>query len=370
MPTATATANRQGAKTPIFPWRLGVLAVMLFGVLPCSEAGAQYQQPWNGEPIPAEAPQPVMARAVVSVALTVSDIDRSVAFYNGVLSFHQVSDRVAPISETQALTGVSATRMRQVTLQLGDEQIELLQFLDRPGRAAPMPMRSNDRWFQHVAIIVRQMDSAYAVLERAGVVHVSSAPQTLPATIPAAAGISAFYFRDPDGHPLEILSFPADKGLAKWQGTHGSLFLGIDHTAMVVGNTRRSLGFYEKLLSIPVRGESMNFGPEQARLNNVPGVQLHITGLRTDLGPGVEFLDYRAPATGRPYPSDARPNDLLHWQTRILVDDVRMALESARRAGAQLVSTVAVPLDPAMTGFRRAAIIRDPDGHAVELVER
>lgn len=362
------TTNRQGAKTPRNSSRLGVLAVMLLGVLRFSDAIAQYQQPWNGAALAAMAPRPVMARAVASVVLTVSDINRSVQFYTGLLGFRQIDEHELPASATEALTGVSGTRLRQVVLQLGDERLELQQFLDRPGRPAPRGMRSNDRWFQHVAIIVRNMDSAYALLSGA-VEHVSPEPQTLPATIPAAAGISAFYFRDPDGHPLEILSFPTDKGLAKWHGTHGSQFLGIDHTAIVIINTSESLAFYRDLLGIPARGESTNFGLEQQRLNNVPGVRLHITGLRSDEGPGIEFLDYRKPGPGRPYPGDARPNDLLHWQTRIVVDDVVEAMESARRAGAQLVSSVAVPLDSAVTGFRRAAIVRDPDGHAIELVQ-
>lgn len=346
--------------------RLAWLALLVAPAL----AEAQYQQPWNGAPIPAVAPRPVAARGVVSVALTVSDLDRSVAFYTGLLGFRLVAEHELPRSATEALTGVVGSRLRQVVLQLGEERLELQQFVDRPGRAAPRGMRSNDRWFQHVAIIVRNMDSAYATLVQAKVEHVSPAPQTLPATIPAAAGISAFYFRDPDGHPLEILSFPPDKGLARWHGTHGSQFLGIDHTAIVVASTEQSLLFYQELLGIPARGESMNFGMEQERLNNVKGVRLHITGLRTDLGPGIEFLDYRQPGAGRPYPLDAKPNDLLHWQTTILVDDLAAALESARLAGIRVVSSVAVPLDRATTGIRRAAIVRDPDGHAIALVER
>lgn len=366
----TRTSIRQSAKAPRDTSRLGVLAVILLGLLRSPAAVAQYAQPWNGTPLPAVAPQPIMARGVVSVALTVSDLDRSVRFYTGLLGFHQVAERELPKSATEALTGVAGTRLRLVVLQLGDERLELQQFVDRPGRAAPKAMKSNDRWFQHVAIIVRNMDSAYAILAKASVEHVSPAPQTLPATIPAAAGISAFYFRDPDGHPLEILSFPPDKGLAKWHGTHGSQFLGIDHTAIVVGSTEESLAFYQELLGVPARGESTNFGMEQARLNNVPGVRLHITGLRADLGPGIEFLDYRKPGLGRPYPADAQPNDLLHWQTTILVDDLAAALESARLAGIRMVSSVAVPMDVELTGFRRAAIVRDPDGHAIALVER
>src|SRR5262249_38354332 len=70
----------------------------------------------------------------------------------------------------------------------------------------------NDRWFQHVVIIVRDMDRAYAHLRAHGIAHASTEPQRLPDWNPGAGGIKAFYFRDPDGHFLEILSFPPGKG--------------------------------------------------------------------------------------------------------------------------------------------------------------
>jgi len=334
---------------------------------------AQQAYPWQGTGVAvaqSSARTGVTALAVDGVALTVSDADRSIRFYRDVLTFRVSADRVVSGPEWESLTGVKGARIRLVGLALGDEHLQLMQFLATPGRPAPAGMQSNDRWFQHVAIIVRDMDSAYARLEAAGVVHVSPSPQTLPETIPPAAGIRAFYFRDPDGHPLEILAFPPDKGADKWHTPSNALFLGIDHTAIVVWNTGRSRAFYEALLGLQVKGESMNFGQEQERLNNVVGARLHITGLRAGAGPGVEFLDYRTPRTGRPYPGDERPSDLAHWQTRIVVADVDEALAVARAQGVRIVSRAPATLDPAETGYRRAVLVRDPDGHAVELVAR
>lgn len=334
---------------------------------------AQQTYPWQGKGVTvvqAATRAGITARAVDGVALTVSDADRSLRFYRDVLTFRVASDRIVGGAEWEALTGIAAVRIRLVDLSLGDEHLQLMQFLAPASRAAPANMQSNDRWFQHVAIIVRDMDSAYTRLETAGVVHVSPSPQTLPETIPPAAGIRAYYFRDPDGHPLEILAFPPDKGAAKWHAPSSALFLGIDHTAIVVWSTERSRAFYETLLGMEVKGESMNFGPEQERLNNVAGARLHITGLRAGAGPGVEFLDYRSPRTGRPYPADERPSDLAHWQTRIVVDDVDEALQVARAQGVRVISREPATLDPAAAGYRRAVLVRDPDGHAVELVSR
>jgi catechol 2,3-dioxygenase-like lactoylglutathione lyase family enzyme len=292
-----------------------------------------------------------------------------VDFYTRGLDFERVSDLEVHRPAYERLEGVFGARLRVVRLRLGDEQLQLTEYLASPGRAAPADSRSNDHWFQHVAIIVSDMDRAYARLRQFKVRHASTAPQRLPETIPDAAGIRAFYFRDPDGHPLEVLQFPPDKGDPKWQRSHGRLFLGIDHTAIVVRRTAASLAFYRDLLGFRVAGESMNFGTEQEHLNNVPGARLRITGLRSGRGPGVELLEYLTPADGRPYPADERPNDLVHWETTVLVPDAGAAAAAVRRNGVRTVTSEPVELPDTALGFRRGLLVRDPDGHAVQLIE-
>ena len=153
------------------------------------------------------------------------------------------------------------------------------------------------------------------------VMHVSTGPQTIPASNRAAAGVKAFYFHDPDMHNLELIYFPKGKGQTKWQQTKGKLFLGIDHTAIGVSSTDNSLKFYEDILGIMRKGDSWNMGMEQAHLNFVEGATLHITGLRADEGPGIEFLEYLKPGPGKPYPTDSKTDDIWHWQTSLLVND-------------------------------------------------
>jgi catechol 2,3-dioxygenase-like lactoylglutathione lyase family enzyme len=259
--------------------------------------------------------------------------------------------------------------MRIARMKLGDESIELTEFLAPRGRPAPADARSNDRWFQHIAIIVSDMDRAYAWLRENKVQHASSGPQLLPAWNPNAGGIRAFYFRDPDGHPLEILWFPAGKGAAKWHATD-RLFLGIDHTAIVISDTEASLRFYRDRLGMQVAGESENYGPEQERLNNVFGARLRITALRAASGPGIEFLEYLAPRDGRAYPPEEKANDLIHWQTRFLGMSADEAARTLRDNRSAFVSTGAVELPDGKAGFRKAITVRDPDGHAIQIAEK
>jgi catechol 2,3-dioxygenase-like lactoylglutathione lyase family enzyme len=311
-----------------------------------------------------------LVQAVGPIGMTVSGMERSVAFYSRVLGFETVSNVEVQGEAWERLQGVFGLRMRVVRMRLGDEAIELTEYLTPRGRPVPADSRSNDRWFQHVAIIVSDMDRAYARLREAGVEHASPAPQRLPDWNPSAGGIRAFYFKDPDGHPLEILWFPPDKGPARWQQRGGRLFLGIDHTAIVVADTGRSLACYRDTLGLRVVGESENHGPEQERLNNVFGARLRITTLKAATGPGVELLEYLTPRDGRPAPADARANDLAHWQTRLLVGDAEAAHRVVRAGtcGGIISPGVVAPGEPGL-GFDRGALLRDPDGHALQVVQ-
>ena len=302
--------------------------------------------------------------------MTVSNLDRSVEFYSQVLSFEKVSEVEVSGSEYDRLQGVFGLRMRIARLQLGDEHIELTEYLTPKGRPIPVDSRSNDRWFQHIAIIVRDMDRAYHWLRENRVEHVSPEPQRLPEWNPNAGGIRAFYFRDPDDHPLEILQFPPDTGAAKWHRPTKKLFLGIDHTAIAVRNTDASLRFYRDVLGFKVVGESKNYGPEQERLNQVFGARLRITGLRVASGPGIEFLEYLSPRDGRPMPLDARANDLMHWQTRLVTGDIEQASRALRNGRFAFVSSGQASLPKGELGFRKGFLVRDLDGHVMQVVEQ
>jgi catechol 2,3-dioxygenase-like lactoylglutathione lyase family enzyme len=309
------------------------------------------------------APEAVAVTAVESVALTVSDLDRSVEFYSHVLDFRQDSDRAVRGEGYERLFGLLGVRLRVARLRLGDEFLELMEFLTPRGRPIPPDMHSNDRAFQHVAIVVSDMQTAYARLRTFKVQHASTAPQRLPDSNPDAGGIEAFYFRDPDGHYLELLAFPRNKGAARWHVGGGRLFLGIDHTAIVVADTDASLGFYRQALGLRIAGTSENFGTEQEHLNNVSGAHLRITSLRAAQGPGIELLEYLAPRTGRAAPADTAPDDLWYWQINLRADPGAL-LPRLRAVGVPLVSSAVTDLPEGTLGFTAGVIVRDPDGHA------
>jgi len=304
------------------------------------------------------------------VVITVANMERSVDFYTQVLTFEKRTDVERTGPEIDALYGVPNARVRAVGLKLGEESIELLQFIGTAGAPMPIDARSNDLSFQHVAIIVGDMDRAYTVLRQNNVEHISPYPQRLPDWNPNAAGIKAFYFRDPDGHPLEILQFPPDKGDPKWRVANGRLFLGIDHTAIVVSNTDTSVDFYRNLLGLRVAGESDNYGFEQEHLNNVFGAHLRITSLRGQSGIGVELLEYITPRDGHAAPANATAADISHHETVLLVDNIAGVNAVLPDAKNHSILVNQISGSELLFHASQAELIPDPDGHQLLLLQR
>ena len=310
---------------------------------------------------------------VESVGFTVSDMEKAIDFYTHVLPFEKISDTETFGTEFEHLSGVFGARVRIVRLKLGNETLELTEYLTAGGRPIPLDSRSNDKWFQHIAIIVSDMDKAFEVLRKNKVPFASTAPQTLPKTIPNAAGISAFYFKDFDNHILEILHFPPDKGAKKWHdlANTGQLFLGIDHTAIVVGDSEQSMKFYRDSLGLTVAGTSDNFGNEQEHLNNVFGAKLHITNLGTkEDGIHVEFLEYLAPRDGKPFPPVTKSNDVWHWQTTFAANQLNPLADVLSKNKFDFISSGVIDFNGNKLGFQRALLVRDTDGHAVRIIEK
>jgi MIP family channel proteins len=298
------------------------------------------------------------------IVQTVSDLDRSVEFYSKVLSFQKESEHEARLDSFDHLTGVFGTNTRVATMRLGNERLQLIQWVTPEGRPEPPNSRAEDGWFQHIAIVVSNMEQAYAVLRQNKVRQISTEPQTLPMSNPAAGGVKAFYFHDPDNHSLELIYFPPGKGDPKWQGGK-TTFLGIDHSAIAVSDSDRSAQFYVGILGLHVTGESLNFGIEQEHLNHVFGSRVRITGLRGPTGPGIEFLQYIVPTDASPMPADSQPNDLWYWNTTVLVNDLPASVAELRKNKVRFVSSEPESVEPLAEKDKQGILIRDPDGHAV-----
>ncbi|MEP7322166.1 MAG: VOC family protein [Saprospiraceae bacterium] len=311
-----------------------------------------------------ESPLLAQAYKISAVSITVQDMEKEIVFFKTNLDFTLTGDTIYKDDHTKQIYQWNGTEgIRIATLKLGNESIRLIQFIHAPGRPNPPDAKSNDLWFQHIAIVVGDMDKAYQKLRNQEITYISTSPQTLPEYLTAAAGIKAFYFSDPEGHPIELIYFPKDKGNPKWHEPTNALFLGIDHTAIVISNTKNSFAFYEKL-GFKFSGHSENYGTEQEHLNQVFGARLDINGLHVEQGFGLEFLKYIAPRGGRLYPPDSKPWDLWHYQTEIEVKNIQQIVTWLDQAHLIKISDRLIESEHAYS-----VLFRDIDGHPFLLTQ-
>ena len=259
------------------------------------------------------------ARALLHVSLTTADLRAAGAFYCEALGF--AAEGQPEAGDAALVQALGAGPFRTQRFRRGRQTLELAVF-EAQGAPYPAVRRSNDGWFQHCALVTDDMKTAYARLSRHAFEPISGeGPQALP------GGIVAFKFRDPEGHPLELIQFP-EPGPA----TAG----GIDHSAIAVADVERSIGFYENVLGLSVVSRQVNTGPAQDAMDGLAATTVDVVGLAPEhASPHLELLGYRHPA------GKARRAGERQW-----------AIASARSVF--LVDGLVAPV-----------LIHDPDGHAI-----
>jgi glyoxylase I family protein len=134
--------------------------------------------------------------------ITVSDLERSLAFWRDVLGF-ELSHTVHQTGEmAEQITGVKGAELKLAVVKApGGHKIELLEYLAPPDRKRA-DVRPCDVGHVHVALLVNNLD---AVLDRISASGWKAAgkPQTLK-TGPNA-GKRVVYLRDPDGTTIEFM---------------------------------------------------------------------------------------------------------------------------------------------------------------------
>ena len=302
--------------------------------------------------------------AVRRIVLVVADIERAEQFFADAFAFAIAERRDDP--GLPALLGLPTSSGRETIMRLGDQEIGLLAF-DPPGRPYPQDSTSSDLWFQHFAIIVSDMAAAVERLRAVGGFTAISegGPQHLPE---AAGSVSAFKFRDGEGHPLELLAFPAGGEPDPWrEKTAAGVFLGIDHSAIAVSDTARSLAFYRDCLGLSVAAQTENHGEEQSRLDALPGAVVTVTGLKPAVRatPHVELLGYKV-GSRRPIPSDTRSDDRAASFFLLETDALSDLVEALVAVETRFVSPGVV----ALAGGEQAIAVLDPDGHRLVITQR
>jgi catechol 2,3-dioxygenase-like lactoylglutathione lyase family enzyme len=303
--------------------------------------------------------------AIDRFTLVVSDLDRAEADYVTTLGC-RVEQRAGIEPSLTRVLNIPGARGRRSSLRLGRERIELLEFTDSAGRPYPSGSTSTDLWFQHLAIVVTDMTHAYQrVMANPRFRPISrNGPVRLPGS---SGGVTAFKFRDHDGHPLELLCFPEGRVPGTWRhADRAGLFLGVDHTAIAVADTAISAEFFASVFGFAAGTRTENRGPEQADLDDLDGARVSVTRLALGLpGPQLELLHYHV-GTRQPIPRDTASNDIAATYSVVQVPSLSDTAAALARRGTPLTGRDHMTL----RGGIPAVLISGPDGHRFLAEER
>lgn len=146
-----------------------------------------------------------MFTSIAHIGLTVSDLDRSIAFYRDVLGLNLLGEMQMNGPESTLLFDRDGCAARVAYLQTADPKaplVELIQFTDRPSAQSRPDLFTTS--ISELCFSVEDIDQEYQRLIALGVEFLSP-PQTFDSR-QYGFGISrAVYFRDPDGNILELI---------------------------------------------------------------------------------------------------------------------------------------------------------------------
>ena len=135
------------------------------------------------------------------MSFTVSNLDRSVDFYQRVLGLTLISVAGRDSAFSSRVTGITGAELRIAYLRAPNAAVELIQYLSPAGEK--IDTRTCNVGSAHVCFIVDDFEAMVDRLRKSGVVFPGE-----PASVPAGPneGRGVLYFEDPDSNTIEILS--------------------------------------------------------------------------------------------------------------------------------------------------------------------
>ena len=135
------------------------------------------------------------------IGITVSDLERSLAFYREVIGMEVVSRNEVSGAWFDQLTDNHGARFRVAHLRQGDFVLQLVQYLAAGGER--LRLGHNQVGNPHMSFYAEDVERKYAeVRGRAG-------QRVSPLVTIAVSGRRSFYTYDPDGVPVEFIQAPA-----------------------------------------------------------------------------------------------------------------------------------------------------------------
>lgn len=258
-----------------------------------------------------------MIRELNHVGLFVQDMAESLSFYRDALG------------GTVTFRGVRAAGPNEIAyLRFGGGLIELI--------SGPAPDPSwGDRGLHHLGYITDELDADYSRLARSG------ATPWRPPTPAGTGGGRVAFLLDPNGIRVELLE---REGKSQGEDSDLPARAVLDHVSITAGNHDTAISFY---------CDSMNMEPLPLETGGTAAHQVSYLAMGSDV---LEIHSY----------SPAQSRSLIS-HLAFCVGSVAEALSMLDRHG---IRAAAGYPRPAHGGSGSLALIHDPDGNEVELLDR
>jgi catechol 2,3-dioxygenase-like lactoylglutathione lyase family enzyme len=279
------------------------------------------------------------------VTVTVSDIDKSMAFYRDLLGF-PVLGRLNYHDESGLVI---------YFLDIGRNALLEIFSFKVPVKPSEFIYDDHQRGLRHICFKVKDASATALRLKKAGVEFTLD-----PWDIPGGGKVA--FFKSPDGVLLEILQFPVDTYINPNiirerlpvsiipSGAPGNSELTYEHTAMTVSNLDRALELYQGVLGFPVWEYTVEDSGSSIR------VQIQVGNSN------LELFSFGTSTIPHPWNPDSTVLGLKH--IGLLVEDVDAVAGRLERAGVKILYP---PV--AATGNVKTCFFADPDGNGVELID-
>ena len=145
-----------------------------------------------------------MIEGLEHVALSVSDMDRSLRFYRDLIGMPLV--RViepGQAGDLGSVVGIEGAQARIAHLQMGGFMLELFEYTAPRGRRIPVDRTQADGGFTHIGFRTDDVRADHRRLLKAGVEFVGEPVEFRP-------GVWIVYFLGPDGEVCEFRQRPVE----------------------------------------------------------------------------------------------------------------------------------------------------------------
>ena len=142
-----------------------------------------------------------MIRSLEHIALSISDMEHSLAFYRDFIGMKIILEVDFSDDRIGMIVGAAGARCRVIHLKLGDTILELFQYYYPIGREISPDSCQWDNGFIHIGFRVTDIHKHIEQLKKRGI-------ELLGKEVEIHPGAWVVYFRGPDGEVCEFRELP------------------------------------------------------------------------------------------------------------------------------------------------------------------